>query len=226
MAQHSARRDAQDMDQVQNESDDDSGSSDSAEMMGSMGVVAVANGQDVDQVPGFQSPANVYVEAVIPKSFHNSLLRDLVPRDKWTLCEEDETEAMYVLEQVRQKLISLCAPGKGQWKVRSDLPGILFLCLEGDALQSITSMQPGRSYRLLRIPHHTSSVNQEVADDEKIMLKVIMGTVAFEIGGNRAPAAKVGVNAQIQIPCKTYFRIKNDEWDEALIFSVWEAKEL
>lgn len=225
MSEEPDRRNAEDMEQMGNESDEASmySSDDGSEESGAaaalvpVGSGSQGAGQPVDQAIGFQTPANVYVEAVVPKSFHNSMFRDFVPHDKWAQCERNETEAAYVLEQVRQKLMSQCAPGKGQWKSRPDTQGASFLPLP-DPRPASPQMRSLLSHGLIRLPNHCNLPNQLVPGDEKLMFKVVMGTVEFEIGGNRAPPAKVAVNAQIQIPPKTYFRIKNEEWDEALIY--------
>ena len=92
------------------------------------------------------------VEACNPKSFKQSPFMSFVSPDQWDRCERDDQEAGYVLEEIRQRLLGLCAPGKGNWKVHPERPNMLFLPLPVTPLAADPNyVTPTKIHGLVRI---------------------------------------------------------------------------
>lgn len=195
--------------------DSQSGSESSSSNVGQQ--VVQAAGQDVaDDTPFARF---VSVAPVVPKTFRHSLLVPFVPTDHWDRCDEDETEAGYVLEQVRQSLIRYCAPGKGQWKRHAACGTVLFMPMTVNPQNPSSGFRhPIKSHGLIRIPLLTEMPNQTVDPDENLHLKVIMGSIEVIITNNQLGTQKMTVNAQIKIPGTCIFQLKNTEWDESVVF--------
>lgn len=177
------------------------------------GAAAAENGTDDEGVLD-----SVNVEPVNPKSFRQSPYSQFVPPEKWEACEKDDQEASYVLEEVRQRLLGLCAPGKGNWKVHPITPAARFLPLPVSPLSSKSGfVTPAKIHGVMRIPRQSVTEYQSVGS-EGLLMKVIFGNPNFDICGNRNTLSKVGVNFQLDFPPKCIFRIRNTDYDEVVLY--------
>lgn len=181
--------------------------------------VQVPRGQEDDEEE--ETLGLMSVEATFSKAFRSSPFIRFVPYDLWDKCERDEHESWYALEEVRQRLLSYCAPGKSQWLCSSTMPNLLFMHLPIAPLNVDSGfMSASMIHGLLRVSRKSTTPYQSVAGSDSLLLKVIYGAPDIDICGNTTPLLKVAVNHQVLIPAKSIFSIKNDEWDEVVIYYV------
>ena len=182
--------------------------------------------QQLEQIVGSEedeyassSPPSQCVEATFPRAFKKSPYTDFVPVEKWDRCEKDDTEAGYVLEEVRQRLLSLCAPDRAQWKSHPYMLAVRFLPLRVLPLVSKSEfINNDKVHGLVKIPARTRLPVKTLTPEQSLLLKVIYGRPEINVAGNRLVLKDLEVNYQVSIPPGSSFQIVNPDLDDLVLF--------